>query len=374
MIKIAIDSRMINNSGIGTYLRNMIPVLLEGFQLTLLGNINELKDYSNFESLKILKCDSPIYSIKEQFELYSKIPKCDVFISPHYNIPILPIKAKRRIVIIHDVYHLAYYKSLDLKQKLYAKFMINFAINKSDNIITVSEFSRSEIIKYASCDPQKLMVIYCGLDDKNFRKNLSVDYAQKIKQRYNLPEKYFLFVSNIKPHKNLKNLLLAFKLFLKNNYNYKLVVVGKKEGLITRDSEVFDIIEKNEQLNQNVIFTGYISNDEIASFYKHATALVFPSFYEGFGLPPLEAMICNCPVISSTAASLPEACGDAALYFEPDNPVKIAEQMQKLISNKDLRDQLIKRGTENYKKFNKENFSKNLSKIITEVAEKEKRI
>ena len=158
---------------------------------------------------------------------------------------------------------------------------------------------------------------------------------------------------------------------MKNNKDFKLVVIGKKEGLITKDAEVIDIVEKNEQLNQNVTFTGYISNVEITGFYKLATALVFPSFYEGFGLPPLEAMICNCPVISSTAASLPEACGDAALYFEPDNPVKIAEQMLKLISDKNLRDRLIKKGAENYKRFNRENLSKNLSKIISEVAEKE---
>ena len=371
MIKIVLDSRMINNSGIGTYLRNMIPVLGEKFQLTLLGNINELRDYSSFNNIEILQSKSPIYSIKEQFELYSKIPLCDVFISPHYNIPILPVKANKRVAIIHDVYHLAFYNSLGLKQKLYAKFMINSAINRSDKVITVSEFSKSEIIKYTSCDPGKLKVIYCGMDDKDLQKNLSVDSVQKVKQKYNLPEKYFLFVSNIKPHKNLKNLLLAFELFLKNNKDFKLVVIGKKEGLITKDAEVIDIVEKNEQLNQNVTFTGYISNVEITGFYKLATALVFPSFYEGFGLPPLEAMICNCPVISSTAASLPEACGDAALYFEPDNPVKIAEQMLKLISDKNLRDRLIKKGAENYKRFNRENLSKNLSKIISEVAEKE---
>ncbi len=364
MIKIALDARMLNHSGIGTYLRNMIPVLSEKFQLTLIGNKSELTDYSN--TLKILQCESSIYSIKEQIELYSKIPKCDVFISPHYNVPILPIKARKRIVIIHDVFHLAFHKDLSLKQKLYAKFMINYAAGKSDKIITVSEFSKSEIIKYTSCNPQKLKVIYCGIDEKDFQKNFSVDLIKKIKQKYNLPEKYFLFVSNIKPHKNLKNLLLAFKLFLNNN-NYKLVIVGKKEGLITQDSEAFEIVENDTNLNKNVIFTGYISNDEIVGFYKLATALIFPSFYEGFGLPTLEAMICNCPVISSTAASLPEACGDAALYFEPNNPLNITEQMKKLIADENLRSQLIKKGTENYKKFNRDNFSKKLSETIMEV-------
>jgi glycosyltransferase involved in cell wall biosynthesis len=365
MIKIALDARMLNHSGIGTYLRNMIPVLSEEFQLTLLGNKSELTDYSN--TMKILQFESSIYSVKEQIELYSKIPKCDVFISPHYNVPILPVKARKRIVIIHDVFHLAFYKNLSLKQKLYAKFMINYAIRNSDKVITVSEFSKSEIIKYTSCNPQKLKVIYCGIDEKDFQKHFSVDLAKKIKQKYNLPEKYFLFVSNIKPHKNLKNLLLAFKLFLNNN-NYKLVIVGKKEGLITQDSEAFDIVENDTNLNKKVIFTGYISNDEIVGFYKLATALIFPSFYEGFGLPTLEAMICNCPVISSTAASLPEACGDAALYFEPNNPLNIKEQMKKLIADENLRTQLIKKGTENYKKFNKDIFSKKLSETIMEVA------
>ena len=156
MNSLAIDVRMWNSSGIGTYIKNIVPFLVDNFNVFLLGNNNEIKNYGFYDKVKVVECNSSIYSIKEQFELFNKIPKCDIFWSPHYNVPLLPIKGKKRVVTIHDVYHLAFYNSLSLKQKLYANTLINHAMKNSDMIFTVSEFSKQEIIRYTKAEYKKI--------------------------------------------------------------------------------------------------------------------------------------------------------------------------------------------------------------------------
>ena len=128
---LTIDYRMHMASGIGTYIKKIVPFLVDTFELILLGKENEIKTYASYSNVKIIECTSKIYSLKEQLELYRKNPKSDFFWSPHYNIPLLPIKASKRIVTIHDVYHFAFFKTLNLQQKLYAKFVINQAVKKA---------------------------------------------------------------------------------------------------------------------------------------------------------------------------------------------------------------------------------------------------
>lgn len=359
MLKIVIDARMINNSGIGTYMQNMVPNLIKNYELILLGRGVELKKFLWSKQTQIVDFNIPIYSIGEQLMAPFIIPTCDIFLSPHYNIPILPIRAKKRLVIIHDVYHLAFNKTLSLTQKLYSKLMIYSAVHLSDHIITSSQFSKSEILKYEKVTESKISVIHFGFDFEEYS-NLASDF-ERVKNKYNISGKYFLFVSNIKPHKNLSNLLQALKNVLKK-IEVKLVVVGEYKKLITSDKKSFELINKNKLLKDNTIFTGFVDKEELASLYKSALALIFPSFYEGFGIPPLEAMACGCPVISSNAASLPEVCNDAAIYINPNNITEIEEKMIRLISDDHLKNQLIKKGKENLERFSNEKFSNNLNK------------
>ncbi len=366
MRKIVVDARMIKSSGIGTYIQNMLPNLINDYELVLLGNPKEIKAFPWAKNLNIINFNSPIYSLSEQFYLPIKIPECDIFISPHYNIPVLPIRAKKRVVILHDVYHFAFYDKLTGLQKLYAKFMINSAVRKSHRIITVSMFSKSEILKYTNADESKIDVVYCGMNPEDFFDNYKGDYTSIIK-KYNLPDKFFLFVSNIKPHKNLYNFLLSFHEIIEKNETYKMVVVGEYKKLITTDKNVLTLIEESGKLRKNVIFTGYISRQDLNALYRIAFALIFPSFYEGFGLPPLEAMICSCPVLASSAASIPEACGNAALYFDPYSIGDIKEKLELYISDHNLKDSLIKKGTENIKRFTGKNFASNLKKVLDSI-------
>ena len=358
MRTIVIDFRMHNASGIGTYVKNIVPFLVDRFDVTLLGNIIEIQKYEWSKKVKIIECNSKIYSIKEQFELAQKIPKCDIFWSPHYNVPLLPIKAKKRVVTIHDVFHLAFYNDLSLKQRIYAKLVINQAVNRSDIILTDSIFSNNEILKYTGMKANH--IVGCAIDFGKFR-YLSVDNKfNTVSKKYKLPEKFLLFVGNVKPHKNIRNLLLA----LKSIPDIDLVVVGKKDGFITGDDEIANLIKDTQELKNRIYFTGYVEDDDIPAIYNLAKLFVFPSLYEGFGIPPLEAQACGCPVVCSNAASLPEACGDSVVYCDPYNIEDIAEKIKMVLEDEVLQNELRMKGFENIKRFSWEESARKIIEVI----------
>ena len=369
---LTIDARMIGASGVGRYIRSLLPYLAEnqGFSLTLLGNEEDLNKYGMFNSdrIRIVECNAKIYSLKEQFELAIKIPEaCDLFWSPHYNTPLFPIRAKRRVVTIHDVFHLAFLKMLTLPQKAYARLMFNASARLADKIITVSEFSKSEIIRYTGIDTGKLRIVPCGIDKKTFKLIEDKDSLQHIKRSYNLPEHFILFVGNLKPHKNLTTLLKAFDILIHENaVDCGLVIVGKKEGFISGDSDIHSIIENSRNLRERVTLTGYIEDKDVPVIYNLASVFVLPSLYEGFGLPPLEAMACGCPVIVSDIASIREVCGDAAYYVDPYDADYMAQCIYKVLSDETLRQYLQQKGAERSKLFSWEDSAGKLINIFME--------
>jgi glycosyltransferase involved in cell wall biosynthesis len=366
MPTIAIDARMINHSGIGTYMKNLINALLGDYHLILLGDLPEIKKHIKSEEIDIINFQTSIYSVSEQLKYPLQIPECDLFLSTHYNIPLFPIKAKKRIVIIYDVNHLAFYDKLSLAQKIYTKFMMNGAVKLSNRIITISEFSKSEILKYLKVDPLKVKVVHFGIDPEIIKSELKKDSSLSL----SMPERFLLFVGNVKPHKNLITLLKAFEILLKSGNDHKLVIVGKKEGFITGDKEVICLVEGNKLLIENVIFTGHIENRDLYNYYNKASVLIFPSLYEGFGIPPLEAMICGCPVIASDLTAIPEICGDAVLYIKALDPADIAGKINLLLNDKGLRDELVQKGNLQVNKFPLTKFSHNLKEVIKEVINK----
>ena len=347
-----VDTRMINASGIGRHIKGILPILMEKFEVILLGYREELRNYHFLKNVKIINMKSKIYSIKEQIELPLKIPKCDVFWSPHYNIPVLPTRAKKRIVTIHDVYHLAFQHTLSLPQRIYAKLMINQAVKRSDIVLTVSEFSKQEIIKYTRTS-KDIKVIYNGIEPQWYKKQ-----PLSLSERNN----YILYVGNVKPHKNLVRALKAFSLLKDNKLKFK--IVGKKDNFITADKEVEKIAQK---LGNRVEFTGYVSDNELKELYRKAKLFLFPSLYEGFGLPPLEAMACGTPVVVSNVASLPEICGDSAYYVNPYDINNIAKGIETVLDDEKLQKELIQKGLKRVKLFSWEKSAKKLIEIIGEV-------
>lgn len=340
---ISVDARMLSHSGIGTYLVNLLPSIIAALpsqRVSLLGDPEKIRAVLSLEEPRVtlIPCSANIYSVQEQLELPRLIPKeSKLFWSPHYNIPMFyrgPL-----LVTIHDMFHLAMPQYVGgWHKRAYARLLFTRLRQQANHILTVSEFSKQEILRLTSSGEQPITVTHLGVDEgwSNVAK------GQPLHER-----PYIIFVGNVKPHKNVRGLLEAFSLIYKE-IPHDLVIAGKREGFVTGDEAV---AKQAETLGQRVVFTGYVSDENLKKYVVGASTLVLPSFYEGFGLPPLEAMACGCPVIVSNAASLPEVCGDAALYVDPNNPQDIAATIRRLLGDEVLQHQLKQKGLECVKLF-----------------------
>jgi glycosyltransferase involved in cell wall biosynthesis len=346
-ISLVIDSRAIRNSGIGVYLQKLLPHILESgnYRISLLGKKQTVQEAFaanepevSLEGITIIECGTGIYTLLEQAEIPLKVPQSDIFWSPHYNIPLLPIRARHRVVTIHDVYHLAYLHTLSRIERLYARTVIPLAARLSEKVITVSAFSKSEIVKYTGIGPEKIEVIHNGVDSAAFR-----DTKRKKDDGVSPSDPYLLYVGNVKPHKNVIGLINAFVTVRKSFPDVKLVIVGKRDHFI-HGIDNLDEYVTSLGIDRQIVFTGFVGNDELCRLYKNARVFVFPSFYEGFGLPPLEAMASGVPVVVSRSASLPEVCGDAAMYVDPHNPQDIARGIIRVLREGLLINELVDKG------------------------------
>jgi len=341
---VAVDIRMITFSGIGVYIQNLLPYLIRKYSLVVLGNPSAMEQFPYLSETRFIPCTSGIYSLREHLELPRKAPAADVFWVPHFNMPFLPVPAHYKTVTIHDVYHLTFQQEFPLLQRLFARALILNAARRSHLIFTVSQFSKREIIRYTGVPENKIKVVYNGIDHHRFRVIKDKQQLQEISRRYQLPSRFILYVGNVKPHKNLKRLLQAFEKIATDFPDVHLIIVGKKEGFITEDTELLRLTGNNRTARDRIRLLGIIDLQDLPVLYNLATVFVFPSFYEGFGLPPLESMACGCPVVCSRAASLPEVGGEAVFYVNPLEVDSIAGGIRALIEDADLRQKLIRRG------------------------------
>lgn len=342
-MKITIDMRMLNISGIGTYLKNLVPLLIEHnpqISFCLLGKQIELQafDWTRQVNVSLVEINSSFYSIREQFELIAKIPKdTTLYWATHYNIP-LAYRGKL-LVTVYDLLHLAMPEyAPGLHKKIYAWTMFNAIKWKADNVLCISQFTADELQRLTGMYTEKMHPILLGVNRSWFQ----------IQKKQNPSEHpYLLYVGNVKPHKNLSALLEAFE-GLKEKIPHQLVIVGRRSGFITGDAA---LVEKADSLEGRVQFTDYIAHEEMEQYFVHADALVFPSIYEGFGLPPLEAMACGCPVVVSHSASLPEVCGESIIYFNPHSTQEIADAILKVLNDTKLRAKQIQQGKKHAQAF-----------------------
>lgn len=312
MRRITIDLRMYRHSGIGRYLRNLLPPILPLLQATsvrviaptaLLTGAPWLAD----PRVEVFAADAPIYSIGEQLlGLRGAFRDTQLLWVPHFNAPLH--YTGKLAVTIHDIAPLAMPEILgNALKRRYARLLIERATCQANAIVCASEFSSRELQQCVGIDPTKISVAYQGLD-ASWPTN-----AQPHCESDGVP--YLLYVGNVKPNKNLKLLLEAFAK-VQAHMPHRLVLAGRMRGFGTNDDAV---LKQAESLGQRVRFTDEIPDSELIALYAGAAALVLPSLYEGFGLPLLEAMHLGCPVLCSNAASLPEVAGDAALLFDPHN-------------------------------------------------------
>jgi glycosyltransferase involved in cell wall biosynthesis len=359
---IAIDCRMLDASGIGTYIRSVVPRIVRlrpDWQFALIGPEARMQEtgWTSSGNATVMPCDAPIYGIREQFAVLRCIAReTSLFWSPHYDIPVL--YRGNMLVTVHDVLHLAmpqYAKGL-LKQS-YARAMFRAVRHRARAVICVSDFTVAELQRLAPPSRQVVRRIYPGVDRSWF------DVAEAPSPH---ARPYLVYVGNVKPHKNLHTLLDAFSR-VKDAIAQDLIIVGEREGFLSGDAT---IAEHARELGDRIVFTGYVSDDQLRQYVGHATALVFPSLYEGFGLPPLEAMAAGCPVLASDAASIPEACGDAALYCDARNTDDLAAGMVRIVQDGELRDTLRRRGRERAWTFSWDACAEETVGVMLEVLER----
>lgn len=357
-MKIAIDARMIKMSGVGTYTR---ALLNQGIYEVALGDIKDIHEVES--GLDVIEFDSRIYSIKEQLKFPSKAlraKKVDLLHVPHYNVPLFYRGALA--VSVHDLIHLVLPEFLPNKLAyIYAKVVIGYAVRKAKVIFTVSEHSKKDIIKYFKVKPEKIVVNYLGADKAFVHKEISeVEY---LREKYGVPEgkKVIMYVGNLKPHKNLVRLLQAYSK-MNNRAEACVVLVGKA----FENNDIIDTIAELG-IEKSVVRTGIISHEELVDFYNLADVFAFPTLYEGFGIPPLEAMACGTPVVSSNTSSLPEVVGDAAITFDPYDVNAIKEALEKVLSDDALKAELIKKGYERVKQFSNDEVVEKTKKAFADI-------
>lgn len=360
--KIGIDIRCLCEeswSGVGEYTYNLLNTLFK------IDRENEyFLFYNSFSSTRYIEplkkwnysnihfCGSRIPNKLLNLSLkFLGVPKIDKLIRKNLDYFLLPnlnfISLSREIkqlLVIHDLSFEIYPSFFSPKSVVWHKLINPKKLCMASNkIIAVSKNTANDISNIYGIDPEKIKTIYPGI------KNIEVSETKlkEVKEYYNLPEKFILYLGNIEPRKNILSLLDAFEIFKEKNSEYILIIIG---SIGYRSKHIFKKLEKNK-FGNDIRVLNYIPNKDKLAFYKLADLFVFPSFYEGFGFPPLEAMSQETPVISSITSSLTEVVGDAGLLTDPYNINELAYLMDGVVNNKKLRDELTKRGIEKIKYF-----------------------
>ncbi|MBU4349105.1 glycosyltransferase family 4 protein [bacterium] len=363
-MKILIDASSIVNktTGAGQYSLQLLKALSEiddkneyfiVLQQTLKDThpIYTLRNKSNFY---LIKGNTPSVGPKKQFYYYKLLRRnCFKFDLLHSLNSELPLYCNvKTIVTIYDLKYIKYpyfFDDFSIIKSRYLKYTMKKGAEKANKIIAVSQSTKKDIINLLGIEQEKIRVIYAASNLELYsQKNYNISNS-KILKKYSIKKPYFLYVGEKRPHKNLKGLIQAFALF-KHKYdrwNTYLVITGKKY------SSYNEYIYEAEKLKimDSLIFTEFVPDEYLKVVYSEAEALLLISFYEGFGIPILEAMECGTPVITSNISSMPEVAGDAAILVDPNNPEKIADAMYKVRTIDGLREGLIKKGFRRVKDF-----------------------
>lgn len=324
---ILFDARWIGDNGIGRFAKEI-------------ANRLEVERYLNKNNPV-----SPLDPFK--LSLDRKVKSCDVFLSPGYNSPLFFKRAY--ILTIHDLNHIDRSENSSIFKKIYYKIILTKLCKDSVGIFTVSEFSKSRIVEYFNIDSKKVFVVGNGISQ----------YFSNTGDKIIKECPYILCVSNRKGHKNEHNLLKAFSL---SDFSQKgkLILTGNKT------KELEELIEKLN-ISESVQFLGKITDQEMSKYYRGAIFSIFPSLYEGFGLPIIESFSCGTPVITSNITSMPEIAGDSALLVDPNDITDIKNAIDNLMCDNSLRDKLAKKGLERAKLYSWDNVIINIKDALQQL-------
>ncbi|BAY40813.1 group 1 glycosyl transferase [Nostoc sp. NIES-2111] len=376
MLKIVVDATPVEPkpSGVGFYVANLIDALdklqpVENFQLGIVyqpGLKKWLKrDFSVPENLKRytkkflmplpVRISDLLINLEfrpslSYFEKYFGTP--DILHGTNYSV--YPCNKSSKVMNIYDLTFIKYPNYTDSVVKTYTA-KVKHCLKWTDLILTISESSKRDIIEYLQVEPKKVYVT--PLASRYYPNYLSTDTIEELEKnlKYDFSKPYLLFVSTIEPRKNINSIVTAFNLLKKKSkIEHQLVLIGKKGWSY---KPIFAAIE-NSPWKSEIFHLDYLSDELVALFYARADVFVYPSHYEGFGLPVLEAMTLGAPVIASNTSSIPEVTGDAAILIDPGEPVQLAETILKVISDTQLRQELIFKGKERAKLFSWERTAK----------------
>jgi len=345
MKKIGIDVRMIAHSGIGVRIQNLLKYLPKNsseFEFYLFGDKQILKEFPETSHFPIIQYNPEIYSIPE-FLGHSEMKNMDLLDIPHFN---FPFKFFRKcIVTVHDLTPYVmreFFPSLSKRIYLQVTFRL---MKKVKRVITVSEHTKKDLIKEFHYSKEKIDVIYNGINKEIFYKR-SEGEVLNFKKTYNLPKEFYLAVGIGKEHKNYGFVIRAMnKLWKSGSLDTPLAIAGTGGSLP-------DFLEEpSKEAGKNLILIPKLKYEELPLLYQSAKALIFPSLYEGFGLPLIEAQAMGCPVLSSDTSVMPEILQDSAIFFDPRKQESFLQAFSLFLKNPEKQKEIIEKGYKNIERF-----------------------
>jgi glycosyltransferase involved in cell wall biosynthesis len=375
-LHIAIDARRIRDFGIGTYIRSLVHAL---------GGIDQENHYSlvtqpadarllaglpeNFRSAVYARDDHSAFD-HAAFPVFLRRMSPDLVHIPLNRVPLLMVKPY--VVTIHDMANLFYEEAASNFRMQLRRWRFRRGLVRANRVIAVSDATRRDVVNHMRVPPARVRRVY-NAPDPGFRvegSSSNAEQQQRIMERYQIHYPFLLYAGNIRRHKNVPRLVEAFAVVrdqLQSHPIYKdlrLVIIG---DTISQYPAVRQTVIKS-RVEPVVRFLGFVPFETLRCFYEMAAAFVFPSRYEGFGLPPLEAMACGAPVVASNVSSLPEVVGDAAILVNPENVFDIARGIREVLLDEELRAQLIVRGRAQARRFSWERTARQVLEIYLEAA------
>jgi glycosyltransferase involved in cell wall biosynthesis len=366
-MKIGIDIRETANekTGKGYYAFHLIKALLslDNENEYVLYSNQEISTYDNFDNATVIIINKKglFWHKKVLSDAYKEGLK--IFIAPtSYIIPALHNSNKIKVLMtVHDLVAFLFPENHNKKAIITEKLTLKRALKKVKKVLSVSKNTKQDLIENFGIKESIIEIIHnaasgsFGIIEK--------DQCEELRKVMNLPKEFIFSVGTIEPRKNYKSLIEAFAKIKPHHPNTKLVIAGKKGW---KSEGIYKMIDELG-LKGDIHFLGYVTEDELAKLYNLAKIFAYPSLYEGFGIPPLEAMKCGCPVVTSNISSLPEVVGDAAFLIDPNSVEDIKNALHKLLSTPSLMEELKNKGLEQYKKFSWETSARKLLAIINQV-------
>jgi len=374
-MRIAIDGRMGGTrGGIGVYIRECISQLADIDKknqyfviVNKHGDGSFIPSADNFTIL-LSSITRKHYFIKDLWNLFFlpfllKANNIDIYFNPRYILPFFKRNTKM-VVTLHDMIAFLYPEIWSGLSGFRIRNYIKLSSQRADVILTVSNSAKKDIVRILKIPEDKIKVIYCGVNKKLYKPIPDLSLQGLVKRKYGIRKKFILIVGPLGTRKNHDRLIDAYSILPKYiREDYQLIITGEKKGTYN------NLLKKasKTRLADDIVFTGFIPEKEMPMVINAASLFVFPSLYEGFGIPLLEAMACGTPILASNVSSIPEVVGSAALLFDPYNINEMASVIDRVVTDKDLRQKLVQRGFERIKKYSWENTAKEILGVFAEV-------